>query len=95
MDVELSRGEICVANLKAPSANGASLDRFFMANWIFDDFESILLQKLFKWFIVFLIILRLKYVLKSTVVIYGRVDAWDVLNVIQMYVGLRIKRGCF
>ena len=28
-----SRGEICVANFKAPPANGASVDRFLMANW--------------------------------------------------------------
>ena len=26
---QLSRGEICVANLKAPPANGASLDRLY------------------------------------------------------------------
>ena len=28
VDVELSRGEICVANLKAPSANGVSLGSY-------------------------------------------------------------------
>ena len=30
--IKISRGEICVANFKA-LANGASLDRFLMANW--------------------------------------------------------------
>ena len=30
---QLSRGEICVANLTGPLANGASLDRFFFVHF--------------------------------------------------------------